>query len=281
MPEQVTDLSTHSWNAALQLSERLINWLATSGLRIAFIVIFAWLATAVTKRVARRIHTTFTSGDPSAERAKRADTIVGVIRTIAGVIILFGSIVMIMREIGLDIGPFIATAGIGGLALGFGAQSLVKDVITGFFILIEDQIRVGDIVQIGDKTGSVEGISLRTIRLRDEAGTVHNIPNSSVTIVSNLTRDFSRYVVQIPITDKADPRQVFGVLQEIGEELEKEPRISKDIIEPLEILGLESPNKEPVVKARIKTRPRRQWAVGRELNLRIRKRFSEQGIELR
>jgi small conductance mechanosensitive channel len=281
MPQPVTDLSTHSWEATLQLSERFINWFATSGVRIVFIVFLAWAATAITRRVTRRIHDTFAANDGSAERMKRADTIAGVIRTIAGVVILLGSFMMILREIGLDIAPFVATAGIGGLALGFGAQSLVKDVITGFFVLIEDQVRVGDIVQIGDKIGSVEGISLRTIRLRDESGTVHNIPNSSVTIVSNMTRDFSRYVVQIPITANADPRQVFGVLHEIGEEMEKEPALSRDILEPLEILGLESPTKEPVVKARIKTRPRRQWAIGRELNLRIKKRFAETGIDLR
>jgi len=281
MPQQVADLPARSWDVAINLTERLMEWVATSGLRIALILVLAWIAVTILKRLTRRLHASFSAGDGSVERAKRADTIVGVIRTVGGVIILMGSMMMILREVGVDVGPLIATAGIGGLALGFGAQSLVKDVITGFFILIEDQVRVGDVVQIADKMGAVEGISLRTIRLRDVSGTVHNIPNSSVTVVSNMTRDYSRYVVDIPVTANADPKQVFGVLQEIGEEMKREPDIARDIVEPLEILGLESPTKEPVVKARITTRPRKQWAVGRALNYRIKKRFADAGIELR
>jgi len=281
MAQRLADLSAQSFEVTKQLLGRFIAWIATSGVRIALIVLIACVAVAILRRFSRRIHEAFATNDGPVEKTKRADTLAGVIRTVGGVVILVGSIMMIMREIGIDIAPMVATAGIGGLALGFGAQSLVKDVITGFFILIEDQIRVGDVVQIGDKAGVVEGVSLRTIRLRDESGVLHNIPNSSVTTVSNMTRDFSRYVVDIPITEKADPKQVFDVLEQVRDEMKNEPDLTRDIIEPLEILGLESPTKDPVVKARITTQPRKQWDVGRELNFRIKKRFSEAGIELR
>ena len=275
------ELLQRGWELVLALGERLVSWLATSGLRIVLVLLFAWIATKVLKRLTSQLRNVLAAGDESSERAKRADTLAGVVRTLGGILVLGGTIIMVLREVGVEIGPLIATAGIGGLAIGFGAQTLVKDVITGFFLLLEDQVRVGDVVTLADKSGLVEGLGLRTIRVRDASGTVHIVPNSSVTIVSNMTRDYSRYVVDIPVGERSDPKQVFGIIEQIGEELSHDPAVSKDILEPLEILGLESPTRMPVVKARITTRPRRQWHVGRELNLRIKERFSEAQIELR
>jgi small-conductance mechanosensitive channel len=266
--------------AVQRLGDRLLEWAATSGMRIVFVLAAALVALRLLRRFSRRLNARF-ADDRFSEGAKRAETVASVIRTVGGVVILLGAAMMILNDIGLNVQPLIATAGLGGLAIGFGAQSLVKDVITGFFLLAEDDIRVGDIVRVADKEGIVETAGLRSLRIRDVDGTVHTIPNSSVTIVSNMTRGFSRYVVDIPISANVDPRKAFAVLKSVDEELRSDPNLSRDIVEPLEILGLESPAKEPVVKVRITTRPRRQWVVGRRLNLQIRQKFVEAGIELR
>ena len=265
----------------LALGERSVTWLATSGLRIVLITLLAGVAARILKGLSRHLRHLLAGSEQDIEREKRADTVAGIVRTIGGIVILVGATMMILNEIGLNIGPLVATAGIGGLAIGFGAQTLVKDVITGFFLLMEDEIRIGDVVHIADKQGVVERISLRTIRVRDTDGTVHVVPNSTVTTVSNETLGFSRYVVDIPIAENADLKTVFSVLDRVGQDIQQNPDVAKDVVEPLEVLGLESPTKLPVVKARITTRPRSQWRVGRELNFRIRTRFAESGIELR
>jgi moderate conductance mechanosensitive channel len=265
----------------LALGQRSVTWIATSGLRIALIVFMAAIAARVLKSLSSHLRKILAGDAPDIEREKRADTVAGIVRTIGGILILVGTVMMVLNEIGVNIGPFVATAGIGGLAFGFGAQTLVRDVITGFFLLLEDEIRIGDVVKIADKEGLVERISLRTIRVRDVDGTVHVVPNSSVTTVSNMTLGFSRYVVDIPIAENADLKSAFAALDRVAKDIESNPELAKDVVEPLEVLGLDSPTKLPVVKARITTKPRRQWDVGREVNFLIRTRFAESGVELR
>jgi moderate conductance mechanosensitive channel len=270
------------WQSSTHLVERFVLWFATSGLRIFVVVLLAAIAIKILQMLTARLRKIVIGDDDCSERRQRAETLTAVAQTAGGIVIFIGASMMVLREVGLDIAPLLATAGIGGLAIGFGAQTLVKDVITGFFLLIEDDVRVEDLVEVGGKSGVVERVSLRTIRIRDwNTGAVHVIPNSSVTSVTNMTRGFSRYVVDVPVSEKADPKVVFATLEEIGRELVEDPRLKSDVLEPLEILGLESPTRAPLVKARITTRPRRQWTVGRELNLRIRQRFGEKGIELR
>ena len=271
----------HTRQALLALGERSVTWAATSGLRIVLILVLAAVAARILKSLSRHLRNVLAGSEPDIEREKRADTVAGIVRTIGGIMILVGTVMMVLNEIGVNIGPFVATAGIGGLAFGFGAQTLVKDVITGFFLLMEDEIRIGDVVKIADKEGVVERISLRTIRVRDVDGTVHVVPNSSVTTVSNQTLGFSRYVVDIPLAENADLKTAFAALDRVGKDLQSNPKVAADIVEPLEVLGLESPTKQPVVKARVTTKPRRQWDVGRELNFLIRRRFAEAGVELR
>jgi len=188
---------------------------------------------------------------------------------------------MILKEIGIEIAPILATAGVGGLALGFGAQSLVKDVISGFFLLLEDQVRVGDLVQVDGRAGPVEKITLRTISIRDISGNVHVVPNGSVNVVMNMTKDYSRYVFDVGVAHREDPDEVFAVLREIGEEMQKDSKFGPLILEPLEILGVDSfAASAVIIKARIKTLPIKQWEVGREFNRRMKKRFDEVGIEM-
>ena len=275
------DFSTQAWGLLIHLTEALVTWLVTSGVRIFVIFFISWLALAQFRRLATHVHGMFLGTEASSERIKRANTLSGVLRTVAGILIGIAAGMMILNEIGIAIGPILATAGIGGLAVGFGAQTIVKDVIAGLFLLVEDRIRVGDIVQISGRSGIVEAIHLRTIQLRDEAGNVHVIPNGTVDVVTNMTRDFSRWVAEIRVGIQADLDQVYATLRAVGDELRQDAALAKYVLDPLEILGLESIGGGLiVVKARITTQAGKQWKIGRELNRRIKQRFDAAGIPL-
>jgi small conductance mechanosensitive channel len=189
--------------------------------------------------------------------------------------------VMVLAEFEVKIGPILAAAGIVGVAVGFGAQHLVRDVITGFFILLDDQIRVGDVVQIAGKGGLVEKITLRMTTLRDLAGNVHYVRNGEISVVTNMTKEYSRYVFDIGVAYREDVDQVIEVVKQVDEELRVDPAFSADILEPIEILGLDQfGDSAIIIKARTKTKPIKQWAVGREFNRRLKKRFDEKDIEI-
>jgi small conductance mechanosensitive channel len=188
---------------------------------------------------------------------------------------------MVLSELGINIAPLLAGAGVVGLAVGFGAQRLVQDVITGVFILFQDLMSVGDVVKLGDKAGVVEALSIRTVRLRDLSGTVHTIPFSAIEGVSNLTRDFSFYVFDLGVAYREDVDAVIALLQQIGEELRGDAEIGPLILEPLEVFGLDAFGDSAImIKGRIKTRPIKQWQVGRAFNRLVKLRFDEQGIEI-
>lgn len=196
------------------------------------------------------------------------------------VLSVFGTL-MILSELGLDIAPLLAGAGVLGLAVGFGSQKLVQDVITGVFILLEDQIAVGDVINTGSHSGLVEAVSIRTVRLRDLTGTVHTIPYSSISTVSNLTKDFSFYVLNLGVAYRESVDEVMEVLKTLGEELMQDAEYGPFILEPLEIMGVDAlADSAVIIKARIKTVPSKQWWMGRELNRRIKNRFDELGIEI-
>jgi len=188
---------------------------------------------------------------------------------------------MAMREVGLDIGPILAGAGVLGLAVGFGAQNLVRDVMSGLFMLIENQIRVNDVAVINGTGGQVEEINLRTTVLRGLDGTVHVFPHGAITSLSNMTREYSFYVFDTGVAYKEDTDRVVEVLQEIADELRQDEMYRSDILAPLEILGVDRfADSAVIIKSRLKTAPIRQWAVGREMNRRIKKKFDEVGIEI-
>lgn len=188
---------------------------------------------------------------------------------------------MILSELGVNIGPLLAGAGVLGLAISFGAQKLVQDVITGFFMLLENQIAVGDVVKIADKSGTVEAISIRTVRLRDSGGVVHIIPYSSIVTVSNLTKDFSYYLFNISVAYRENVDYVITVLQQIAAELQNDPEYKPLILEPLDVLGLDQfADSAVIIKARLKTKPVMQWKVGREFNRRMKQKFDELDIQI-
>ena len=211
----------------------------------------------------------------------RARTLLTVGRKAVAIFVVTIAVLLVLSELGVNIGPLLAGAGVVGVAVGFGAQKLVQDVITGAFILMEDVIAVGDVVDVGGKSGLVEAISLRYVRLRDLAGTVHTIPFSAINTVSNLTKDYSYYVFDVNVGYGEDVDRVCTVLREIDEDLRADRDFGPLILEPLEILGVDQfADSAVVVKARTKTQPIQQWNVGREFNKRLKQRFGELGIEI-
>jgi moderate conductance mechanosensitive channel len=257
------------------------EWLINTGIRVVLIVIAAYIVLRLLKIIIMRFQSNLEKGDPTGEAGKRAQTLGNLLRTAVVIIIFTVAIIMSLSELGMQIGPIIATLGIGGLAIGFGAQFLVRDLISGFFIIMENQIRVGDVVSINDKGGVVEMITLRIVRLRDLHGVVHYIPHGQIAVVSNMTKDYGRYVFDVGIAYREDVDEVIEILKEIGDELVKDPDYRDVIVEPLEILGLDRfEDSAVVIRARITTRPIQQWRVGREFNKRMKKVFDERGIEI-
>ena len=214
-------------------------------------------------------------------RSARTRTLLTVARNALMVVLTVVATLMVLSELGINIAPLLAGAGVVGLAIGFGAQRLVQDVINGAFILFQDLMSVGDVVKLGDKAGVVEALSIRTVRLRDLAGVVHTIPFSSIEGVSNLTREYSFHVFDIGIAYRENVDEVVDLIHEIGRELQADPEIGPLILEPLEVFGLDAfGDSAIVIKGRIKTRPIKQWAVGRAFNRLVKIRFDERGIEI-
>jgi small conductance mechanosensitive channel len=194
-----------------------------------------------------------------------------------GLIALF----LILAELGLNIAPLLAGAGVIGLAIGFGSQKLVQDIITGMFVLFSDTLRVGDVVEVGGRAGIVEAVTIRTVVLRDYGGNVHTIPYSAIDTVTNLTKDFSYAVFDIGVGYRENVDEVMQVLHDLGAEMRQDAYFRRLIMEPLEVAGVDKfADSAVVIKARFKTRPLRQWEVSREFNRRIKNRFDELGIEI-
>lgn len=256
-----------------------IDWLSRSGLRIAMIVVLTFVALLGARWVSHRVFRAM--GQKDAEMKKRADTLSAVVAAVLGITAVAVAIVMVLGEFGVQLGPILATLGVAGVAVGFGAQHLVRDVINGFFILMDDQIRVGDVVSIADRSGLVERIGLRLTVLRDLAGSVHYVRNGEITVVTNMTKEFSFYVFDIGLAYREDVDEVIEVIKQVDEGLRNDPAYREDILAPIEVFGLDRfGDSAVIVKARTKTKPIRQWYVGREFNRRLKKRFDELGIEI-
>lgn len=216
-----------------------------------------------------------------AEAEKRINTLRDIIWGISKMAIWSLFSMIMLKKVGVDIGPIIAGAGIIGLAVGFGAQELVRDFIAGFFMLLEDQVRTGDVAIINGTTGLVEKIELRTITLRDFDGIIHIFQNGKIDSLSNMTKEWSAIKFDIGVAYKEDVDHVMKVMKEVGDELYRDPVWGVDILEPIEILGLNSfDDSAVVIRARIKTKPIRQWEVGRQYRRRIKIEFDRQNIEI-
>jgi small conductance mechanosensitive channel len=257
------------------------SWFVSTGLRIILIAIITLIVIKAARVLTDRLATAFRKHEVDEESRKRASTLSSVIRHILTVVILIVAAMTILGELGVQIGPVLAAAGIAGLAVGFGAQSLVKDVINGFFILLEDQIRVGDVVKVAGQGGVVEKVNLKMTILRDFSGNVHYVPNGSIDLVTNMTKEYSRYVFDIGVAYREDVDEVSAVIREVDEDLRKDPQFCQDILEPIEVFGLDQfGDSALIIKARVKTKPIKQWRVAREFNRRLKKKFDERNIEI-
>jgi small-conductance mechanosensitive channel len=257
----------------------LVEWTLNHGIRIFLIltgmIILLMLVKLVTKKIFKSLHF------KDQEQIKRRDTLTSVFQFIFKVIIITIALVTILSELQIEIGPILAAAGILGLAVGFGAQSLVKDIISGFFILLTDQIRIGDVVEIAGKAGVVEGLNLRMVTLRDLSGNVHYVPNGEITVVTNMTKGYSRYVFEIGVAYRENVDEVTAIMRQVDAEIREDPDFKDDILEPLEILGLDAfGDSAIIIKARIMTKPIQQWRIGREFKRRLKIHFDKNGIEI-
>lgn len=264
-----------------QFSIQMMDWLMTDGLLIIIVLMAIFLTLSILKRGLTRLQSVIEGQVPDQAKIKRASTLTNVLGDVLRVLVIGIGSTTILAHLGIDLGPLLVTAGLGGLAIGFGAQSLVKDVISGFFILLENQVRVGDVVNIAGVGGLVEDISLRTITLRDLSGNVHIVPNGTITTVTNMTMGYSYYVFDVGIAYREDVDEVMATLKEVGGNLQSDSQFGQHILEPLEMLGVDAfADSAVIIKCRIKTKPIQQWTIGREMNRRIKIAFDAKGIEI-
>jgi small conductance mechanosensitive channel len=258
-------------------------WLVGPGLRILVIVCVAYVIVRAIHLAVRRFERELRRGARlnSIEYTKRARTLGVVVDKVVTALIAAIAFVTILNEIGVNIAPLLTGAGIAGVALGFGAQSLVKDVLSGFFLILEDQVRVGDDAVINGTAGLVEQINLRTIVLRDVRGTVHVFSNGDITTLANQSKDFSHYVIDLNISYEEDPDRVSNVVREVDRELRQSPEYAPLLLEPVQIQGVVSFSEWSMqLRIRLKTVPQKQWSVGREFRKRLRRALNLEGIEV-
>lgn len=251
-----------------------------ASLRVLIIVVVAWVALMLLRRLIRLFRNRMINGDVDPEQAKRIETLARVFGYIASVTVFIVAGMLMLSELGVSIAPVLATAGVAGIAIGFGAQSLIKDYFTGFFLLLEDQIRQGDVVNVAGVGGYVEEVTLRFVRLRDYDGNVHFVPNGIITTVANLTRDFAFAVIDVRVAYGENIDRAIAVIKEVAQELRADPAFSLLILEELEMAGVERLDESAaIVRCRFKTMPIQQWSVRREYHRRLINRFNEVGIE--
>ena len=252
--------------------------------RLIMIVLIVGVAVLVWEIIGALIERYLTATDADGNavtRSQRARTLLPLLRNVFTVVLAIVVAMTVLSEFGLNIGPLLAGAGVVGLAVGFGAQTLVKDVITGVFILLEDSIHAGDVVEVAGHSGVVEAVTIRTIRLRDVSGSIHTVPFSDVSSIKNLTRDFSYAFMEIGVGYREDIDAVIAVIEELGAELRADSTFSDMILEDIQVQGLDRfDDSAVVIRARIKTKPLQQWGVRRAFNLRMKRRFDELGIEI-
>lgn len=266
-----------------RVAEYMFEWAISHGVRILLILIGMWVMVQIAKVIGKRIIKITEDDDPTTEneRERRTKTLVHIFNLVVkSVVFVFGAI-SIIKELGFDIGPVLAGAGIIGLAIGFGSQSLVKDVVAGFFLIMENQIRVGDVVKIADVSGLVEKITLRIVVLRDLHGIVHVIPNGEIKVLSNMTYGWSRAVIDIGVTYDENIDAIIELLKELGQQIYKEDEFKDFITEEPTILGVDSFGESAVtVRVLFKTIPLKQWDVAREFRRRVKNEFDKRGIEI-
>jgi len=263
------------------------------GAAVLIIVVLAllarWLLGKVIDRLVRRAESGLLpdriqwlgSDNAAGRRVQRARTMGSVLKSVSSIVVFAIGILMVLPELGLNIGPLLASAGIIGVALGFGAQSLVKDFLSGIFMIFEDQYGVGDVVDVGEASGTVEAVTLRVTRLRDVNGTVWYVRNGEILRVGNMSQNWARTVLDVPVSYREDLARVRRVLQEVAHDLWEDEDFKGQVIEEPEVWGVESMTPEAVtVRVTMKTAPLQQWNVAREMRERVKARFDHEGITM-
>lgn len=264
-------------------TETILTWLREHGVAILFIILFTFVAYrllgVLTRAATRRIQAL--DGEEDSELDKRTATIFNVIHSTGLVLVVGTAIMMVLTELGVPVAPVLASVGFVGLAFGLGAQTLVKDMISGLFILLENQYTVGDVVELSGVIGTVEDMTLRTTEVRDFYGTLHTIPNGEIRVVSNRTRDWSRAVVDVNVSYEVDIERAVEALNEIGVALQENEAFKELLLEAPIVTGVEGLEEWAVrLRIMVRTEPNQHWGVQRYLRQQIRDTFAERDIDL-
>jgi len=252
-----------------------------AALHVVLILVLAWVLYRFSHRLIRKFRVYMALKASGTEEVKRIETLARVFRYAASVVIVIVAAMLVLSEVGVSIAPLLGAAGVVGVAVGFGAQSLIKDYFTGLFLLLENQIRQGDVVEIAGKSGEVEEVTLRYMRLRDYEGNVHYIPNGLITTVTNKSLEFSYAVIEIGIAYKENIDEALDIMRDIALALRNDPKYGQEILSDLDIAGLEKiGDSSMTLRARIKVRALQQWDVKREFMKRLKIAYDSQGIEL-
>jgi small conductance mechanosensitive channel len=257
-------------------------WVA-SALRIGLVLILGALLIWLLNRAANRLERLMRERSDllPSDGQKRLETLQNVVRYIVFMLIAMIILTIVLHELGIDLAPLFAGAGIAGIVIGFGSQSLVKDFLTGIFVMLENQYRVGDWVKVGEASGSVQKVTLRITRLRDGDGNLHVIPNGQVTHVINYTKDWARAVLDVGVAYGEDVDRVMEVLEDIGREMAADEKLAPSITEPLEVMGVQAlADSAVLIRIRFKTDPDARWRIQREMRRRVKNRFDAEGIEI-
>lgn len=250
-------------------------------LRIGIILLVSWIVLTLSQRLIPLLRKQLQERTDDPEQMKRLETLGRVFRYIAAVLITLISGMLVLAELGVSIAPILASAGVIGIAIGFGAQSLIKDYFNGFFLLLEDQVHQGDVVEVAGKGGLVEEVTLRYIRLRDYEGNVHFVPNGVITTVTNRTRTFAYAVINIGIAYRENVEEVFAVMREVAAGMRQDETLGPLILEDIDIAGVDDwADSAVVIRCRFKVGPLQQWTVRRAFLLRMKKEFDRRGIEI-
>jgi small conductance mechanosensitive channel len=258
-----------------------IGAMTQSALRILLILIAAWILKCLANKGIRSFRLYMENRRGNHEDRRRLETLGRVFRYAASVAITIVAGMLVLSELGISIAPILATAGVLGLAVGFGAQSLVKDYFSGLFLLLEDQIRHGDVIEAGGKSGLVEEVTLRYVRMRDYNGNVHFVPNGQIESVTNMTRDYSYALIDVGVAYRENLDEVFAVIREVAAGMRTDPQFKDIILEDVDLAGVENwADSSVAIRLRIKVSPIQQWTVRREFLHRLKAAFDAHGIEI-
>ena len=254
---------------------------AQTPIRIGIILVISWIMLSLSQKLIPLLRKQLQERTDDPEQLKRLGTLGRVFRYIAAVLITLISGMLVLAELGVSIAPILASAGVIGIAIGFGAQSLIKDYFNGFFLLLEDQVRQGDVVEVAGKGGLVEEVTLRYIRLRDYEGNVHFVPNGIIATVTNRSRSFAYAVINIGIAYRENVEEVFEVMREVAAGMRQDETLGPMILEDIDIAGVDAwADSAVVIRCRFKVQALQQWTVRRAFLLRMKKEFDRRGIEI-